>query len=146
MKLNLRRKAKTRLPKRKRVSLYVPQHPDTVWSADFMSDALYCGRRFRLFNVADDFNREAIHIEVDTSITSQRLVRIFERLATQRRLPEVLRTDNGPGFLGEAFADWAKAHGITIQYIQRGRAQPERLYRALQPNSTGRAYRHLPVR
>ena len=64
--------------------LYVPRLPDTVWSADFMSDALACGRRFRTFNVADDFNREAIHIEVDTSITSARLVRIFEQLRSQR--------------------------------------------------------------
>ncbi len=83
--------------------LYIPRHLDTVWSADFMSDALSCGRRFRLFNVVDDFNREALHIEVDTSITSERLVRIFDRLRSQRRLPQVLRTDNGPEFLGETF-------------------------------------------
>jgi putative transposase len=94
MRLNLRRAAKRRLPKRERVALYVPRHPNTVWSADFMSDALSCGRRFRLFNVVDDFNREALHIEVDTSITSERLVRIFEQLRCQRPLPQVLRTDN----------------------------------------------------
>lgn len=64
MRLNLRRAAKRRLPKRERVPLYVPRLPDTVWSADFMSDALACGRRFRTFNVVDDFNREALHIEV----------------------------------------------------------------------------------
>jgi putative transposase len=80
MRLNLRRAAKRRLPKRERVPLYVPRMPDTVWSADFMSDALVCGRRFRTFNIVDDFNREALHIEVDTSITSSRLVRIFEQL------------------------------------------------------------------
>lgn len=49
MKLNLRRKAKKRLPKRERIPLYVPRHPGTVWSADFMSDTLYCGRRLRTF-------------------------------------------------------------------------------------------------
>lgn len=120
MKLNRRRKAKKRLPKRARVPLYVPRHPDTVWSADFMSDALYCGRRFRTFNVADDFNREAVHIEVDTSLTSLRLVRVFERLRAARGLPNVLRTDNGPEFLGEAFTAWAKEVGMAIQYIQPG--------------------------
>ena len=60
--------------------LYVPQLPDTVWSADFMADALACGRRFRTFNVVDDFDRGALHIEVDTSISSLRLVRVFEQL------------------------------------------------------------------
>lgn len=87
MKLNLRRAARRRLPKRERVSLYVPRQPDSVWSADFMADALACDRRFRLFNIVDDFNRVVVHIEVDTSITSERLVRVFERLRHEKGLP-----------------------------------------------------------
>ena len=121
MKLNLRRAAKKRLPKRMRVPLYVPRLPDTVWSADFMSDALFNGRRFRTFNVVDDFNREVLHIEIDTSITSLRLVRICDRLRTEHGLPQVLRTDNGPEFLGEVFTNWAKQAGMAIQYIQPGK-------------------------
>ena len=121
MRLNQRRAAKRRLPKRERLPLYVPRLPDSVWSADFMCDALICGRRYRLFNVVDDFNREALHIEVDTSINSDRLVRIFDRLRKQRGLPQILRTDNGPEFLGEAFTQWAKNAGMAIQYIQPGK-------------------------
>ena len=89
MWLNLRRAARKRLPKRDRAALYVPRLPDTVWSVDFMSDALACGRRFRTFNVVDDFNREALHIEVDTSINANRLVRIFEQLKRDHGLPQV---------------------------------------------------------
>ncbi len=121
MGLNLRRAARRRLPKRERIPLYVPRMPDSVWSADFMSDGLACGRRFRIFNVADDFNREALHIEVDTSITSLRLIRIFEQLKAERGLPQVLRVDNGPEFLGEEFVCWAKRNGMSIQYIQPGK-------------------------
>jgi putative transposase len=121
MRLNLRRAAKRRLPKRERVALYVPKLPDTVWSVDFMSDALACGKRFRTFNVVDDFNREALHIEVDTSINSHRLVRVFEQLKRDHGLPQVLRSDNGPEFLGEAFTAWAKSNGVAIQYIQPGK-------------------------
>lgn len=121
MKLHLRRPAKRRLAKRHRVELYVPRCPDTVWSADFVSDALYDGKRFRTFNVVDDFNREAIHIEIDTSITSRRLVRVFEQIRQTHTLPQVLRTDNGPEFLGEAFTQWAKEHGMAIKYIQPGK-------------------------
>lgn len=87
MGLHLRRPAKKGLPKRERVPLYVPSFPDRVWSADFMSHTLWNGRRFRTFNVVDDFNREALHIEVDTSITSGRLVRVFEQLRAHRGLP-----------------------------------------------------------
>lgn len=121
MGLNLRRRAKRRLPKRERVPLYVPREPDRVWSADFMSDALICGRRFRTFNLTDDFNREVLQIEVDTSITSLRLIRVFEQIKRERALPQVLRTDNGPEFLGEAFVQWAKDQGMAIQYIQPGK-------------------------
>ena len=121
MHLNRRRAARRRLPKRHRVALYVPRQPDTVWSADFMADSLVSGRRFRTFNVVDDFNREVLHIEIDTSITSERLVRVFRRLQAERTLPRVLRTDNGPEFLGETFTQWATDAGMAIQYIQPGK-------------------------
>ena len=121
MRLNLRRAARKRLPKRDRAALYVPRLPDTVWSVDFMSDALACGRRFRTFNGVDDFNREALPIEVDTSINSNRLVRIFEQLKRDHGLPPVLRSDPGPQFPGEAFTAWAKANGVALLYIQPGK-------------------------
>ena len=82
---------------------------------------MICGRRYRLFNVVDDFNREALHVEIDTSLTSERLIRVFEHLRQTRGLPQVLRTDNGPEFRGEAFTQWAKAAGMAIQYIQPGK-------------------------
>lgn len=113
--------AKRSIPKRQRVSLYVPRQPDAVWSADFVADALACGRRFRTFNVIDDFNHQALHIEVDTSITSSRLVRVFEQIKAHHGLPQVLRTDNGPKFLGEAFVQWAKRNGMALCYIQPGK-------------------------
>lgn len=135
LRFNLRRAAKRRVPKRERVPLYVPRRPDRVWSADFVSDALACGRRFRTFNVVDDFNREVIHIEVDTSLTSARLVRVFEQIKRDHGLPQVLRTDNGPEFLGAAFVQWAKDNGMALRYIQPGKpnqnAYVERFNRTL---------------
>jgi len=101
--------------------LVAPAQPNRVWSADFMSDALYNGVRFRSFNVLDDFNREALTIEIDTSLPSQRLVRVFEQLKAERSLPDVLRTDNGPEFLGEVFVSWCEANGILIDYIEPGK-------------------------
>ena len=55
----------------------MPGEANQVWSADFMSDALSEGIRFRTFNVMDHFNREAVAIEIDTSITGSRLIRVF---------------------------------------------------------------------
>jgi len=118
--LNQKRRAKKRLPKRVKQPLWVPQHPNQVWSADFVSDALYAGKRFRTFNVIDDFNRECLAVEIDTSITGKRLIRVFERLRSERGLPHVLRTDNGPEFLNSEFVAWAEAAGMIIHYIQPG--------------------------
>jgi putative transposase len=120
LRLNQKRRAKRRLPKRIKQPLFVPQQPNQVWSADFMSDALYAGKRFRTFNVIDDFNREALHVEIDTSITGRRLIRIFERLRLERGLPDVLRVDNGPEFLSGEFVTWAESAGMMIHYIQPG--------------------------
>ena len=53
---------------------------------DNVSDAIWNGRRFRMFNVIDDFsrkgdkNREVLRIEIDTSLTASRVVRAFEEL------------------------------------------------------------------
>lgn len=121
LRLNRRRRPKKRVPTRYPQPLTEPALPNQVWSADFMSDTLYRGSRFRTFNVLDDFNREALAIEIDTSLTSVRLIRVFEQLAAERGLPEVLRTDNGPEFLGVEFVDWCGAHDIKIDYIEPGK-------------------------
>lgn len=60
-------------------------------------------------------------IEIDTFLTSSRLVRVFEQLADQRSLPSVLRMDNGPEFLGADFTSWCADPGIFIDYIEPGK-------------------------
>lgn len=121
LKLNFRNKGKKRLPARVKMPLLAPPQPNQTWSADFMSDALCSGRRFRTLNVLDDCNREVVHIEIDTSITGKRLIQVFERLRQERGLPQVLRTDNGPEFLQHEFVNWAQAMGMKMQYTQPGK-------------------------
>lgn len=75
----------------------------------------------RNINVIDDFNRELLHVEIDTSITGKRLIRVFEQLAKERGLPEILRVDNGPEFFNEEFLEWVKNTGMKIRYIQPGK-------------------------
>ena len=62
-----------------------------------------------------------LSIEIDTSLPSQRLVRVFEQLKEERGLPDVLRTDNGPEFLGQVFTEWCEENGIMIDYIEPGK-------------------------
>ena len=77
MRLGLRRKHKKRLPSRVKVPLHAPLGPNQVWSMDFMSDSLSDGRKIRVLNIMDDYNREVIAIEVGLSIPSERVVCIF---------------------------------------------------------------------
>jgi putative transposase len=64
-----------------------------------MHDQLSDGRPFRLFNVIDDFNREALGIEVDFSLPSERVIRSFDQIIEWRGKPKVLRCDNGPEYI-----------------------------------------------
>ncbi|MBA4143951.1 MAG: IS3 family transposase [Nitrosospira sp.] len=93
MKLNLPRRTKKRLI-RPMQSLNTPLWPNEIWSLDFMSDSLYQGRRFRTLNILDEGVREALAIEVDTSLPAQRVVRALQQLETWRGLPQAIRLDN----------------------------------------------------
>ncbi len=88
---------------------------------DFMSDGLFCGHRFRTFNVVDDFNREALAIEIDLSLPAQRVIRVLERLASWRGQPQKLRMDNGPEFISITLAQWAEEHSIELEFIKPGK-------------------------
>jgi putative transposase len=123
MKLNIRRKAKKRLPERVKQPLSVPTAPNQMWSIDFMSDSLTDGRRFRLLNIIDDFNRESLAIEVDTSLPCLRLIRVLEKLASERGCPKNIRCDNGPEFISHKLQEWCshQSRSISLQFIQPGR-------------------------
>jgi putative transposase len=121
MKLNIRRRAKKRLPDRIKQPLTIATAPNETWSIDFMSESLVDGRKFRLLNVIDDFNRESLAIEVDTSLPSLRVIRVLDRLITQRGKPANIRTDNGPEFISHKLQEWCEHNNITLQYIQPGK-------------------------
>jgi putative transposase len=94
LRLNLPRRGKKRLPARIRQPLHAAGQPNLSWSCDFMADALWSGRRFRTFNVIDEFNREALRIEVDTSLPAARVIRALNELVEVRGAPLSIRLDN----------------------------------------------------
>lgn len=121
MNLNIRRKPKKRLPERVKQPLTVPTAPNQMWSLDFMSDALVDGRKFRLLNVIDDFNRESLSLEADSSLPTLRVIRVLERLVAERGKPSNIRCDNGPEFISHKLEEWCRKQQITLQFIQPGK-------------------------
>ena len=121
LKLNIRRKRKRRLPERVKQPLVVPDALNQGWSMDFMSDSLVDGRRFRLLNIIDDYNRESLWIEVDTSLPSLRVIRVLDRLLEMRGKPLRIRVDNGPEFISDKLQLWCEERNTHLQFIQPGK-------------------------
>jgi putative transposase len=120
LKLNLRRKGKRRLPTRSPEPLAVPASANDCWSMDYMSDSLYSGRRFRTFNVIDDYNRESLAIEIDHSLPTTRIIRVLDQIAAYRGYPKQLRQDNGPEFISHALELWAETNNVKLDFIKLG--------------------------
>jgi len=121
MKLNIRRRAKKRLPERVKQPLTVPTEPNQMWSIDFMSDSLVDGRKVRILNVVEDFNRESLETAVDTSLPTKRVIRSLEKIIARKGKPANLRVDNGPEFISHKLEEWCNKHKITLQFIQPGK-------------------------
>jgi putative transposase len=123
LELNLRIKPRKRLVREKPEPLTVPTEINQVWSMDFMHDQLQDGRSFRLLNLIDDFNREALAIEIDLSLPSARVIRALKQVIAWRGKPSIIRCDNGPEYVSAQIQDWAQTWGIKLEYIQPGQPQ-----------------------
>jgi putative transposase len=121
LKMHLPRRGKKRLPARVKRPLDAASKPNESWSCDFMADALWSGRRFRTLNVIDEYNRECMRIEVDTSLPAARVVKALDELIELRGKPQSIRMDNGPEFIAKVLLDWAAKHGIELKHIQPGK-------------------------
>jgi putative transposase len=121
LRLNLPRRTKRRVPVRLRQPLVAPERLNDTWALDFMVDALYDGRPFRALTVIDEGNREALAIEIGTSIPSTRVIRVLDELVRLYGRPARVRVDNGPELVADAFVAWCTAQRISLGYIQPGK-------------------------
>ena len=119
LQVRIRRRRKTA---RWRGDKPVPaSRPNERWSMDFMSDQLANGRTIRVFNVVDDFTRQCLAMEVDTSLNGVRVTRVLDRLVARHGHPQRIVMDNGPEFTGKALDRWAWEHRVHLSFIEPGK-------------------------
>ncbi len=120
--LNLRRKR----PRRSRAAVHreaVPEAtgPNEVWTMDFLTDALFDGRRFRILSVLDVFHRECLALHPAQNVTGADVADVLERLATLHGLPKRIQVDNGSEFISKAVDRWAHDNDVALVFNRPGR-------------------------
>jgi putative transposase len=120
--LSLRRRKRKRLTSEGRGPGELASGPDEVWSLDFVSDATAPGRRLKLLTIVDTFTRESLAVEVDTSISGERMARVLDRVIVERSAqPQEIVLDNGPEMTSRALDQWAYERGIRLRFIAPGK-------------------------
>jgi putative transposase len=98
-----------------------PDGANDGWSMDFVSDALFDGRRLRALTIVDNFTRESLAIAVDQGIKGEQVVEVLDRILAERGAPKSIRVDNGPEFVSKALDRWAYEHGVTLDFSRPGK-------------------------
>jgi putative transposase len=104
-----------------RVPREIAKRPDESWSMDFVSDALFDGRRLRALTIIDNYTRECLAIEVDKGITGEQVAEVLERIHLTREMPETIFCDNGPEFISKHLDKWAYEQGVTLNFSRPGK-------------------------
>jgi len=97
-----------------------PEHPNHVWSYDFVEDRTHNGRRFRMLNVIDEYTRECLAIRIDRKLNSTAVIDVLTDLFVMRGVPEYVRSDNGPEFIATDVRAWITAVGAKTAFIEPG--------------------------
>jgi putative transposase len=119
--LGLRRRLRKRITSQGRGPVAAATSRNDCWAMDFVSDTLASGRRIRLLTLVDIYTRESLAIEVDTSLPSQRVVQILDRVVAAEGGPKAIRLDNGPEFISHALDHWAHEQGVELRFIDPGK-------------------------
>jgi len=97
------------------------ERPNQRWALDFVNDTLATGQTFRVLTALDEYTRESLAMEADTSLPALRVIRVLEQLREGRGRPEEIRVDHGPEFVSRAMAAWCEQQNILLRFIDPGK-------------------------
>jgi putative transposase len=121
MGLSRRRKKKRRIPNPEKRPLVQPDLKNETWSMDFVEDRLDNGRKIRTLNIIDDYNREALAMEVSFSFPAERVIEVLSQCIEWRGKPKRIRSDNGTEFIANKTKTFFINTNIDHIPIQKGK-------------------------
>jgi len=96
------------------------EHPNHVWSYDFVSDKTHDGKKLKLLTIVDEFSKECLGIPVKRKMTSNDVIDALSNLFIIKGMPEYIRSDNGAEFTAKAIIEWLKGLGVAPLFIEPG--------------------------
>jgi transposase InsO family protein len=96
------------------------EHPDHIWTYDFVKDQTTDGRPLKILTVEDEYTRECLAAPVARGFTSGDVIRVLRGLFATRGMPGHIRSDNGPEFIAKAVRGWLEESGVGPLYIRPG--------------------------
>jgi len=117
---------RSKTPRRRRASRYRGDRPEIgavneVWAMDFMADALFDGRPFRLLTIVDCRSRESLAIQPKPALRAPDVIGVLDRIVAVRGAPKSIRVDNGPEFAGRMLDQWAYFNGVELDFSRPGK-------------------------
>ena len=93
------------------------EHKDHVWTWDFIHDRTTGGRSLKWFAITDEYTRECLALEVDRSITADKVIDVLTSSFLTRGVPTHIRSDNGPEFIAQAIRKHIERTSLEMLYI-----------------------------
>lgn len=121
--LALSKRLKRRLKDNPANPIEIPFAPNEEWAIDFMSDALFDGRKIRTLNMIDHFNRKCLGIKIGFNLPTRLVIQALNQTIELHGKPKRIRTDNGPEFRSKLFQKWLSNNNIAWSRIQKGKPQ-----------------------
>jgi len=88
---------------------------------DFLFDRIASGRTLKCLAIVDDATHESVAVIAEHSMGGNHLTRVLDQICYQRGRPAVIRSDNGPEFVGKAMLSWAHRNGVVLRPIEPGK-------------------------
>jgi putative transposase len=117
---------KRKKPRRRRAAVARKEkkwasRPNERWAMDFMHDAFFDGRRFRVLTVIDLFTRECLALEVQRSFKGEDVASILGDIIARRGKPKTIQCDQGTEFTSMAMDHWAYWNKIGLSFSRPGK-------------------------